>query len=83
MSSVRKLKMIANAGDPDEALSIRIDVVAAAMKVLEVLEKGRREKLNDFVVCGLVDEATQDMLAVCRRYRTAVRRRSFPMSESP
>ncbi len=76
MTSIAKLKLLSGAGEPDSALAVRIDLVGAAMKVLEAHEKGRREKLNDFVACALVDEATQDMLAYCRRYRRAVRERA-------
>lgn len=74
MTSIAKLKLLVGAGDPDSALSIRIDIVQSAMKVLEASDKVR--KLSDYAAAAMVDAAVWDLLVRCRRYRRAVRSRA-------
>lgn len=73
MTSIRKLKLIANAGEPDDVLAVRIDVVHAAMKVFE---KFAASKLDNPLVGMPVTQAMTDMVRTCRKYKLAVTRRA-------
>jgi hypothetical protein len=73
VTTLRKLRLIANAGDPDDILVLRISVVEAAMRVLKAYD--HRKGVNDFVWSDNVDNAVSRLVTVTRRYKAAVRRR--------
>jgi hypothetical protein len=58
-----RLKLIANAGEPDDVLALRIDVVLRAVEWYEAL--------GDFAA---VDDA--EIARAVRKYRRAVKRRA-------
>ncbi len=60
-----RLKLIANAGEPDDVLALRIDVVLRAVEWYEAL--------GDFAA---VDDAEIALERAVRKYRRAVKRRA-------
>lgn len=64
MTSVRTLKMIHGAGEPDSALAYRIDVVTAAVVLVESWAQGEYE------AC---DKAAARLTRAVRRYKKALR----------
>lgn len=78
--NANRIALVHDAGDPNDALPLRIDVVAAAMKVLEVHEK--RKGLTDWQWSDNIDEALEALVRKCRRYRKACRARSTSIKDS-
>lgn len=72
MTSIRKLKMIQGAGDPDDVLARRIDVVAAAEKWYDVQSLQDRKR-EDWVK---IEDADDTLKQAVRRYRAAVKSRA-------
>lgn len=74
--SLRRLAIVAGAGDPDDALALRIDVVAAAVKVTRAIDKQTRSKQSEqLYLQGEVDLAVSDLHQKTKRYMAACRRR--------
>lgn len=66
MTSVRRLKVVAGAGDPDDFLVLRSDVVAAAVGWQEACHSGDEIR---------VANAEERLAKIVSKYRAAVRRR--------
>lgn len=69
MTSVRQIQLIANAGHPDSVLARRIDVVNAAVKLVEAWHKFGTKSHVDF------DMPEHKLEVAVRRYKGAVRTR--------
>lgn len=71
MTSVQRLRILAGAGDPDDVLSRRIDVVAAAVALVDSWTGGKMDGAHLAAIDG-----AEDRLAIAvRRYKTSLRRR--------
>lgn len=66
VTSPRRLKLVSNAGDPDDVLPLRIDVVAAARLYVKAL--GGTDQAAVICACG-------NLVRAVRRYNGAVRNR--------
>ncbi len=66
MTTLRHLKLAAQAGEPDDVLALRIDVVAAAVAWYEALPIADPMALDD---------AETSLERAVRRYQRAVKRR--------
>lgn len=71
MVTIRQLQLIANAGDPDDVLARRIDVVAAALAWHETAKMGYDNEADR----ERVDVAAAKLDRACRRYKRAIRQR--------
>ena len=71
MTSVRKLRMAAGAGEPDSVLALRIDLVAAAVLWSEAH--------GDYEKSTAMQRALREdrLILACERYKRAVRRRGL------
>jgi hypothetical protein len=70
MTTVRKLQLAANAGEPDSVLARRIDVVAAAVKVVDAWSTfGTTTDLSQ------LDELENKLTLAVRRYKSALKNR--------
>jgi len=67
MTSIRKLRVVANSGEPDEVLARRIDVVKAAQEWYDAHD--RSEDLD------AMDRTEDTLRSAVRRYRRALARR--------
>lgn len=88
MTSLKRLALAAGAGEPDPVLALRIDVVAAAVKLLAAQERvdqeflsGRsrppREQLKATAIANVAWElAMEELLIRTEKYRVALRRRN-------
>lgn len=71
MTSVRRLQLIANAGEPDSVLALRIDVVIAACALVEAWGKFSTKNHMD------IDPLEHKLEIAVRRYRGAVKQRQY------
>lgn len=79
MTSIRKLKMLHGAGDPDSVLSRRIDVVQAAEAYCDAIGSKEALKLYDKswpAYDHARSEAEDKLELAVRRYRRAIRARA-------
>lgn len=73
MTSVRKLKIVSGAGEADECLALRVDVLAAVGKLDEAYNEAmRRPTLGRF---ELIDDQVTTLLMKYKRYLRACRKR--------
>lgn len=77
MTSIRKLKIISGAGEPDDVLGLRIDVVEAAGKVYETHQALMRLRKKDGwpPLMEACDNAVTDLVIKYGRYKAALKRR--------
>ena len=78
MTSISRLKLVMGAGDPDPTLALRIDVVSAAVKVLEVDEKTSQDFTAEEWKAWEIEFslAMERLLNLTRKYREAIRKRT-------
>jgi hypothetical protein len=70
--SLRKLKLAAGAGEPDDVLALRIDVVACAEIWADQLRSPHKD---DFEWAEKLDEMEEKLYRATCRYQAAVARR--------
>jgi hypothetical protein len=69
MTTVRRIQLVANAGEPDSVLARRVDVVSAAVKLVERWCSATEEPTA-------IRELENNLVVAVRRYKGAIRRRS-------
>lgn len=70
--STRHLRVAAGAGDPDDALALRIDVVAAAKALVAAVDAKGLTAIEWHVE---VENATDEIYRITKRYMRACERR--------
>lgn len=65
----RHLKIIANAGEPDDVLALRIDVIAAAVRMVDVWDRTGSENEETW------ENAHDELADAVHKYNRAVKRR--------
>lgn len=68
MTSIRKLKIAADAGEPDSVLALRIDVVQAAVVWYDTLNEWNT---------GLLESAEDKLEVAVRKYKAALKKRNL------
>lgn len=68
MTSIRQLKLVANAGDPDSTLALRIDIVQAAIEWYDTC----KDKGPDWDAISKVEDKLERAI---RKYKAAVKKR--------
>lgn len=67
MASVSQLRIVHGAGEPDDVLAKRIDVVQASVRFYDAVMAG-----DDL---GAIDTAENTFFTAVRRYKSAIKRR--------
>lgn len=77
--SLRHLSVVAGAGDPSDALALRIDVVAAAVKFVHTIDKqirGKPAAAEQIRLQNDVELATDALYRRTKRYMAACKQRA-------
>lgn len=68
MTDTRQLRIVAGAGEPDDVLALRIDVVKAACELVKAWGCGQAFNTQ-------IDDAERKLELVVHRYKAAMKRR--------